>query len=179
LSRPYVRLQPAVWRRLTKSRLSVARSNGRTHKPEPLTETEEGVPSVAFRVTKRTLERHSGACSQTCSQTRSNHRGWYERVSPFLFVQIWRNGNSANPSCLPLLPCRNLGCIGRQAEVERLKDGPKIGCAVQLRRRRAEESGSNHTGPSVSGEGSPRRDTGSWASPLRYHRLWWCGSGVG
>ena len=36
LSRPCVRLPPTVWHRLTKSRLSVARSNGRTHKTEPM-----------------------------------------------------------------------------------------------------------------------------------------------
>src|SRR5258705_8033303 len=35
LSRPCVRLRPSVWRRLTKRRLSAARSNGRTHKTEP------------------------------------------------------------------------------------------------------------------------------------------------
>ena len=38
LSRPCVRLRRPVWRRLTKSRLSVARSNGRTHKTEPMLE---------------------------------------------------------------------------------------------------------------------------------------------
>ena len=36
LSRPCVRLRPPVGRRLTKRRLSAARSNGRTHKTEPL-----------------------------------------------------------------------------------------------------------------------------------------------
>jgi peroxiredoxin len=36
LSRPCVRLRRLVWRRLTKSRLSVARSNGRTNKAESL-----------------------------------------------------------------------------------------------------------------------------------------------
>src|SRR5215470_1421398 len=36
LSRPCVRSRPPVWRRLTKRRLSAARSNGRTHKTEPL-----------------------------------------------------------------------------------------------------------------------------------------------
>src|SRR5215468_2857398 len=86
LSRPCVRLRPPVWRRLTKRRLSAARSNGRTHRTRAVV-----VAPTSYSVGSRDV---AIAFARACTLGRA------EKVrSQFLFLQqeVSRNFVGAYP----------------------------------------------------------------------------------